>query len=590
MEPNAETTKRAPATVVGTFDLSLLLDPNGINHVVTVQPRSSSPKVAREIPLAVGALLFAQQQFRTINDPSRLAAVAKFADTTALSRAGRLDQPMAPVSARTAATYHVELLANGGFHATVEEKLTGILSDTAGGATAGAVPGQLLATLGEPYRTFYREMLDAVIEPWRERRPLPAESSWSWPIALRRLDQLMRRGVQDLGEPETCLNCRALRPAGFACLHCETAPGERPAASTTATIVAPTSPVTVQKSPPVEPAVPAHQSPAETTGPAVLTPPPAAPMVEPPPELAPVAAIPASPPVAPVASPPVAAPAVAPSGGAPPAPSPVAATPAVPPAAAPALAPSAAQPVASPSAVAPIAAPPVTSDQPPAEREILRARELPVIAPPTVPEPEQHAWPLAGILPRGLALLIDLAIGFVLSFLGAYYGLTKVSLALGWLGPADDPSHFASSALLAFAALYFVLGWTGNETYGMMICRIQVLQESNRKRCGLFHAVGRGVGYGLLLAGAVLVFYVGNSIDNLLVFIPTGTPADDAIRAIIVLVALYVVWLGSGQRILGQPGRQTFGDRVGKTVVVVRQPATGTQRAWAAITGEPGAS
>lgn len=520
-----ETTKQVEPTVLGSFDVTLLLDAAGSNPTTTIEVRSTSDRVAREVPLVLGALLFAQQQVRKINDPARIAAVEKLAEATAAARGHRLGEPTVPTDSRVVASYQIKLLANGGFRIEVEEKLTTLLSDTSGGLTTGALPARLLTTLPEPYRTFYREMLDAAVAYWREQRPSLLESTWVWAVALRRLDQLVRQGVEGLGEPQACANCGALRPAGFACLHCQSAPGAgaeivAPSASTTtAEQVAPSEPPAENQAPPT----------AAAEAVTVATAPP--PVKEPEPAAEPVA----SQSVAQTLVPPTPAPA--------PDPAPAAVTPPTPPPAA----------------------------RPPVEHAILPAREVPPGTPEAPVQNEVDRWPLAGLPRRGIALLIDLVISVVVGTLGAY-GLTQIFLALGSFGPGDDPQQFAMDVSFILIALYFVLGWTGRETFGMQLCRIQVVQQADRTRCGLFPAIGRGIGYLILLALGVAVFFVGMWIDNhIFVFIPTGTPTDDAIRAIIILIALYVLWNGSGQRILGEAARQTWGDKIGKTIVVARQ-------------------
>src|SRR6185437_5462727 len=196
VDSKAETTKRVQTTSVGSLDFTLSLDAGGTNHWTLSQVRSSTEKLAREVPIVLASLLFAERQMGMINDPSRLAAVREMDEACRAAREGRLVAPIIPPNGRTVATYRVVLLANGGFSVNVEEKLAGVLSDGAGGKTAGALSTELLTTLREPYRTFYLEMLGAAVGFWRERRPSPIESTWVWKVALRRLDQLMRGGVE----------------------------------------------------------------------------------------------------------------------------------------------------------------------------------------------------------------------------------------------------------------------------------------------------------------------------------------------------------------------------------------------------------
>jgi uncharacterized RDD family membrane protein YckC len=504
VESKAEMAKQAQSTALGTLDLTLLLDPAGLGHVSTVELASSAEKIAREVPIVVGTLLFAQQQLRMINDPSRLVAVEEIEESCRAGRAGRLVRPTPPANARPVATYRVELLASSGFRINVEERLAGILSDVAGGLTTGSLPAELLTTLREPYRTFYLEMLEAAIAYWRERRPSLIESTWVWTAALRRLDQLVRGGVESLGEPQSCAACGAVRPSGFACLHCGTAPGESratTAATTGSGGAVASAPANVGASNGAE----AARSPNEQASGATV----------------------ATQVAAPVPAPATLATEVG---------------------------------TATPSGTEP-------PDERRTERTILPAQDRP---PQIAPADETQEQPLAGLLPRFLALIVDLVIGGVLGLFGGF-GLTAVLVALNTFGPADDPRQFFSAAVTVLFALYFILGWTGGETFGMLIFRTQVVQGESRKRCGFFRAVARAFGYTVLLAIGLVVFFIGNQIDNhILFFIPTGTPADDAIRVIVGLISLYVIWLGSGQRILSDPMRRTWADRLGKTLVVVR--------------------
>lgn len=508
MESNTETTARPREKTLGSFEVTLLRDPTGSSHAVTVQPLTVAENIAREVPLVIGSLLFLQQQMRAVNDPSRLGAVEAMAEACRASRENRSVSRGSLTSPRPAATYRVTLVANGGFRITVDEKLAGILADAAGGLTASALARELLATLREPYRTFYREMLEAAVDYWHERRPSLIESTWVWTLALRRLDQFVRQGVASLGTPQTCAVCHAVRPAGFPCLHCGTKPGEGGAARPDTTAGS-----SVGSAPPVvahQVAVPAHPSPVE----------------------APV-------PVQGETSPSV----------------------------------DASQPVT--RAPAPV---PVASSRPAPAREkeqvpqhtILPAQETAPIELAPASTDERGRWPLASLLPRAIALLIDLVIAFVVSSFGAI-GLVTILLAVGALGPATAVAQAASLPTLVLFALYFLLGWTGGETFGMMIFHLQVVQDGSRQRCGFFRALGRGLGYLAILIAGVAVFYVGNQFDNtVLVSIPTGTPADDAIRAIVLLASLYVIWLGTGQRILSDPRRQTVGDKFGGTLVLAR--------------------
>lgn len=486
---------------MGSFELTLLLDPGGLAHTVELQLRSWAEKVAREVPIVVGALLFAQHEMRAINDPARLAAVDEMAATCRAARAGRLSRPDPPERARRVATYQVTLRANGGFRIGVEERLAGILSDVAGSLASGAIAAEILTTVREPFRTFYLEMLEAALEYWRDRRPSLIESTWVWTLALQRLNDLVRYGTANLGEPQVCQNCRALRPAGFPCLHCRAAPGEINAGPGGIGVAAPTSAAPMASAAPPDRAVP------DSPG------------------------------------------AVNPSVTVAPAPVPQAT----------------ASPVStSPSSSA--SAPPPNSRL--GERTILPAQD----SPPGVETAsnERADWPLAGLVPRGVSLLIDLVACAILASLAAF-GLTTILLAEGAFGPGDDPQQFANVVALLFFGLYFVLGWASAGTFGMMLVHLELVREADRRHAGLWRAIVRAFGYLLVLAAGLATMAIGLLIDTyVLFFIPGDTPADNAIRVIVGLIALYVVWLATGQRILGDPLRQTWADKLAKTLVVLQ--------------------
>jgi len=485
--------------ILGTFEISLLVDPGEVGHVTVTQVRSIGDKVARDLVLSVGALLFAQRQIRMVRDPSRLSAVEEIESACRAARSGNANAPVAPVNARSGASFVVQLVAGGTFGVNVEDKLNGMSMDIAGGLATGAVAPELLTTLNEPYRTFFREMLESAVGFWRERRPSLMESTWSWTTALQRLNQLSRQGVHGIGDPQVCEACRALRPAGSACLRCGAVPG-----SIASSVVTPAVPTFTTAPPPPPPTV--VQSPIQTE-----------PQERPAPAPEPT---------------PVLVPALA---GA---------------------------PVATGTAgdvSLPVPQPTEASAE---DRDILRANEP--ILPVEVAE-EVEAPPLAGVVRRGLATLLDVAVGLVLGTVGGF-GLTAVLLSIGALTTADSPSQFASGVAAIILALYFVAGWAAGGTYGMMLLHLRIVHQSDQRRIGLFPAIGRGVGYLILIVVAGAVFIIGNLIDNQLVFIQ-GT-ADTAVRVVIGLIALYILWSGSGQAIISQSRRQTWADRLARTLVI----------------------
>ena len=485
--------------VLGTFEISLLVDSGEVGHVTVTQVRSTGDKVVRDLVLSVGALLFAQRQVRMIRDPSRLSAVEEIESACRAARVGNLKAPVAPANARSGASFMVQLVAAGSFGVNVEDKLNGMGMDIAGGLAAGAVAPELLTTLSEPYRTFYREMLQSAVGFWRERRPSLMESTWSWTAALQRLNQLTRQGVQGIGEPQVCEACHSLRPAGSACLRCGAVPG-----SIATSVITPAVPTFTTAPPPPPPTV--VQSPIQTE---TQERPARAP--EPTPVLVPALA------------------------GAP----------------------------AATETVDDVSVPvSETKETRVEERDILRANE-PTSRVEVVEEVE--APPLAGVGRRGAATLLDTVVGLVLGSVGGF-GLTAILLSVGAVTTTDNPSQFASGVAAIIFALYFVAGWAAGGTYGMMLLHLRIVHQSDQRRIGLFPAIGRGVGYVILIAAAGAVFIVGNVIDNQLVFIQ-GT-ADTAIRIVIGIIALYILWSGSGQAIISQSRRQTWADRLARTLVI----------------------
>ncbi|MGH2457700.1 MAG: hypothetical protein ACRDIY_02405, partial [Chloroflexota bacterium] len=126
MDSRTETARHVQATSVGSLEITLSIDPNRGNQRTLTELRPSSGKLAREVPIVIGSLLFAEWQMRMINDPSRLVAVTTMENAGRAAREGHLVAPAAPPGGRAAgATYRVELLANGGFQVKVDEKLAG---------------------------------------------------------------------------------------------------------------------------------------------------------------------------------------------------------------------------------------------------------------------------------------------------------------------------------------------------------------------------------------------------------------------------------------------------------------------------------
>jgi hypothetical protein len=103
----------------------------------------------------------------------------------------------------------------------------------------------------------------------------------------------------------------------------------------------------------------------------------------------------------------------------------------------------------------------------------------------------------------------------------------------------------------------------------MFLFHLRLLRAADRATINVFRAFARGIGSLILLGIAVGLFAVLIYVDDLLPFIQ-GT-ADVVFRVIAALIALYALWLGSGQQIVGDAGRQTLGDKVADTVVAIRR-------------------
>jgi uncharacterized RDD family membrane protein YckC len=472
------------SVLLGSLDVTLRVDPDGTSYATATELRTVAPGVAREVPQILAALLFAQRAVRDVNDQARHAAVEEMAQQCQAAREGRLTPLTVKDQARIAATYHVDLLTNGGFRIEVEPRLNGIVPDVGGRLTAGGLAAELLTTLDGPYRVFYLEMVEAALYYWRTQRPSPIESTWNWGVALLQLSDLTRRGVSRPVPTATCANCRAIRPFDQECLRCGSPP-----------------------EPVVATAVPSPYAPAQVPSAA-------------PPSLA------TAPPPPPV----VAAPA----------------------------------PVASPTATVPsVFGPPVEAAP---ELAILPARELPIGGPPT-PINERDSWPLA-TLPRRLgACVLDVISGALLAAI-AGFGVTSISAATGGIGSPDDASNTFGTVWFVVFSLYLGFGWMRGETLGTLVLRLRILRAIDRSGCGLFRAFLRGFGELVTLVIGLAVFQVGILIDNQLYFIQ-GTP-DAILRIAIGLLALYAIWLGSGQQIVAGGRRQTLADKIAGTIVTVR--------------------
>jgi hypothetical protein len=214
--------------------------------------------------------------------------------------------------------------------------------------------------------------------------------------------------------------------------------------------------------------------------------------------------------------------------------------------------------------------PPPAKVEAPPERTLVAAQETPPGA--VVEEPdERQSWPLASLPLRLGAWLVDVVVAVVLGTIGGL-GLTSIAVASEWLAPSETPFEFLQTVGIIVAGLYFVLGWTTGETAGMVLFRLGLLRLPDRRPLGLLRAIARAIGYVVALAIGGVIFFVGNYVDNnLLVFIPAGTPADTAIRIVVGLISLYVLWVLTAQAILSGTNRQTLGDRFANAVVAVRK-------------------
>lgn len=460
------------STALGTLDITLLADPRGGAYRTTTQLRDAVPTLARETTIALGALLFVERQMRATSDPMRLAAVDRIASICRASRDGALSGSV-QATPRTIASYQVRLFAGQIFRVDVDAKMEGVLADVAGGEVVSALTTELLNSFAEPHRTFFREMLESAVNHWHERRPSLVDSTWNWPTALRRLEQLTQNGTANLLAPDTCDSCGAIRPNGQACLRC----GALPASPRLSDLIANVS---------------------------------------------------------------------GGSSGPPPSSTAILESPLVPAAASTLSATAVATPSPTPS--------------------ILPANDIADI----IPQKEDLPAPVfAGPGRRLAAFMLDLISGAVLGAIGGY-GITSILFAAGAFGPSDSPVGVAIFTGLIVLALYLVLGWTKNETLGMALLKLRIVKAADQQPAGFGRALLRALGYLGLFLLAFGVFYLLNQIDNMLVFIQ-GT-ADTIVRIIVGLLTMYVLWMGSGQLILGGSRRQSWGDRLAGTIVTVKKP------------------
>src|ERR1035437_984517 len=163
--------------LLGSFDVVLRVDPGSGTSAIEIRPLSVSDRVGRDLALVVSALLFIQRQIRSIGDSSRFSAIASLNAACVSARDGHVVKPGVPTRARVAATYRIDLLADGSFHVNVDQKLDGILEDPAGTLSASGLALEILTTSAEPHRSFFRQMLEAATSYWRIRRPGSNEST-----------------------------------------------------------------------------------------------------------------------------------------------------------------------------------------------------------------------------------------------------------------------------------------------------------------------------------------------------------------------------------------------------------------------------
>ncbi len=477
-----------PRTLLASYEVSLRFDPGLGRSAVAIHPMSVSDRIGRDVALIISSLLFVQRQIRSLSDSSRFAAIASLSAACVSARDGRVVRPAVTSNAQVGAIYQVNLLANGNFHIKVDQKLDGIVADTAGSLTAGGVALEILATTTDPYRAFFRQMIESATSYWRDRRSSSEESTWDWAAALRQLDQLTRGLTDPLAPSGMCEVCGAIRPVGSNCLRCGAEP-----------FLVQTAPV-AKASTPIEPLRTEASLPSTAPG-SLLT----------------------------------SAPATGSSSG---------------------------QYVS-------VTATPQTTEPPLAT--MLAATSAMSDAPvdvETLTRSDSRSWPVAGLFRRLIATILDVTSGVALGAIGAF-GLLSILVASGSMSTSDDPRPLTFLILIAIVLLYAALGWSKGETLGMLVTRTRILRADDRRPAGLSQTFMRGLGSYVTIALGLIVFALITFINANLSFIQ-GT-ADLVVRIGAVVVGLYVIWLGSGQRILSRSNRQTLADRIAGTIVAIRQ-------------------
>jgi len=202
--------------------------------------------------------------------------------------------------------------------------------------------------------------------------------------------------------------------------------------------------------------------------------------------------------------------------------------------------------------------------------EILKASNVERQSPAGTAQPgvDDENVALAGLPRRFVGLLLDVVSGAVLASIGAF-GLLQILASWGVVGPADDPRPLTILVSLGIFLLYLAFGWSKGETLGMLVTRTRLLRPEDRRPAGLGRAFMRAVGAYVTFGLGLLAFAIITFVNLNLTFIQ-GT-ADLAVRIGAVVVGLYVIWLGSGQRIVARPRRQSLADRIGGTIVAIRR-------------------
>jgi hypothetical protein len=226
----------------------------------------------------------------------------------------------------------------------------------------------------------------------------------------------------------------------------------------------------------------------------------------------------------------------------------------------------AASPVTPPAPIPTTAAPLQTGavETAPGELSILPANTL-ASQSETTEIDERDTWPAAGFVRRFGSWFLDLVSGLVLGVIGAV-GVVSLLVAAGAISTSDDITATAPVVVAVVLALYLGCGWYKGETLGMRVMSLRLLRFSTRRGCNVYRSFLRGLGALITLAIGLAVLFGGMWLDDQLIFIQ-GT-ADTIVRVVVLILALYAVWLGSGQQILSAPGRQSLADKVADTIVV----------------------